>query len=140
MEGDVEYNIYLDRLGLDASAKCVSSECGYMCDEEDGDYDCGMGIEEGDYGMGEGLNQRTPSHPDAMLSYQQFKSRTTARQGDPRDCDPRDPRRPSQDDPDPQDNVPQDMLCQEIPQVCQEVNPQVCQEQEEMFEFEFDDI
>jgi len=94
------------------------------CDEED---DSGMG-EEGDYGMGEGLNNMTTCHPDVNLSYQQFKTRTTTRQGDPQD--------------DPQDNVPQDMLCQEIPQVCQEVNPQVYQEQggeEEMFEFEEDE-
>jgi len=98
------------------------------CNDDD---DSGMGIEEGDYDMGEGLNHTsfsrgvTPSHPDVNLSYQQFKSRTAARQGDPQD--------------DPQENVPQDMLCQEIPQVCQEVNPQVYQEQEreeEMFEFE----
>jgi len=91
------------------------------CNEED---DSGM-EEEGDYGMEEGLNHTSgemPSHPDVNLSYQQFKSRTTTR-------------RPSQDH-DPQDNVPQDMLCQEIPQVCQEVNPQVYQDQEEMFEFE----
>jgi len=95
------------------------------CNEEDGDS--GMGIEEGDYGMDEGLNHTT-SHPDVNLSYHQFKSRTTARQGDPQD--------------DPQDNVPQDMLCQEIPQVCQEVNPQVYQEQgeEEMFEFDEDEL
>ena len=87
------------------------------------DGDSGMG-EEGDYGMEEGLiNQRT-SHPDVNLSYQQFKSRTSAR-------------RPSQDHNDSQENVPQDMLCQEIPQVCQEVDPQV-QDQEEMFEFEDD--
>jgi len=87
------------------------------CNEED---DSGMGIEE-------------ECHPDVNLSYQQFKSRTTARQ------DPRDPRDPQ----DPQDNVPQDMLCQEIPQVCQEVNPQVYQEQggeEEMFDFEDDEL
>ena len=31
------------------------------------------------------------------------------------------------------------MLCQEIPQVCQEVNPQVYQEQGEMFEFDDDE-
>ena len=98
-----------------------------MDDLSDDDDDSGM--EEGDYGMDEGLlNHTTPSHPDVNLSYQQFKSRTSAR-------------RPSQDN-DPQENVPQDMLCQEIPQVCQEVNPQVYQEQEreeEMFDFEDDD-
>lgn len=65
---------------------------------------------------------------DVNLSYQQFKSRTATAL-----------RRPSQDNPDPQENVPQDMLCQEIPQVCQEVNPQVYQEQGEMFEFDDDE-
>jgi len=89
------------------------------------DGDSGMG-EEGYFDMDKGLNHTTiPSHPDVNLSYQQFKSRTTAR-------------RPSQDDP--QDNVPQDMLCQEIPQVCQEVNPQINQGEGEEEMFEFDDM
>ena len=90
---------------------------------DDLSYDNDSGMEIEDYGMEEGLiNQRTPSHPDVTLSYQQFKSRTTRR---PEDL---------------QENVPQDMLCQEIPQVCQEVDPQVNQEQEEeMFEFEDDE-
>ena len=87
--------------------------------------------------MDEGLNHTMPSHPDVNLSYQQFKSRTSARRPS-QDNDPQDnvPHVMSQD---PQENVPQDMLCQEIPQVCQEVNPQVYQEQEgeeEMFDFE----